>query len=298
MIVLIALVIATFLMVQLVPGDPARVMAGVQADPAAVEQVRHDLGLDRPLRSQFGSYVSGLVRLDMGTSFKTRQPVRQLISEQIGPTGQLVALGTLTIIIVGVPMGLIGGVFSRGRKWVEVAFSAGTGTIAAVPHYLTATFLAFLFAVTWRLFPVAGSNSWDAAVLPSIAIAVGPAAIVARVMRVRTLEVLEQPYVRTARSKRLGPWKLYVKHVLPNALTTVVGLAGVLFAGLIGGAIIVEQVFARRGLGTVLVRSILSGDYPVVQGVVLLLGVSVVVINALMDAVLAMIDPQTLERSS
>lgn len=294
--VLAALVVVTFGMVQVVPGDPARTIAGAQADQAAVDSARKEFGLDQPVLTQFGNYVSGLARGSLGKSFESRSPVTTVISEKIGPTAQLAIGGLLIIVFIGVPVGLIGGAASRtGKPWVEVLFSAVTGAFAAVPHYLTATFLVFLFAVTWQIFPVAGAGSLLAVVLPAIAIAVRPATMVSRVVRVRTLEVLEQPYVRTARSKRLKPMKLYFRHVLPNAVTTALALGGTLFAGLIGGAIIVEQVFARPGLGTSLVNGILIGDYPVVQGIVLVLGVSVVLVNTFVDVILAILDPQTLE---
>lgn len=296
--VLAALTVLTFLMVHLAPGDPARLVAGLDADENTVQETRISLGLDQPLIAQFGTYVSGLARGDLGVSFSSRQPVTDEISQKIGPTLELALLGMALILFIGIPLGLLGAVMTRRSAGLfEVVFSGCTGAMAAIPQYLVATFLAFLFAVSWRLLPVAGAGSFSAAILPTIAIAVRPAAVIARLVRVRTLEVLESQYVRTARSKRLPAWALYSRHVFPNAITTMLAMGGVLFASLIGGAVIVEQVFARPGLGTTLVHSVLMGDYPVVQGIVLLLGLLVVLVNALVDILLGIVDPQTLEAS-
>lgn len=296
--VLVALMTFTFLMVHLAPGDPARLIAGLDADETVVAQARADRGLDRPLYEQFVSYAGGVFRGDLGTSFATREPVTGEIRERIGPTLELAMLGMAIIVFVGVPLGILGAMATRtGGRWIEVAFSAGTGAMAAIPQYLIATFLAFLFAVTWQIFPVAGNIGLSAAVLPAVAIAVRPAASIARLVRVRTLEVLESAYVRTARSKRLPSGKLYLRHVLPNSITTVLAMGGMMFASLIGGAVIVEIVFARPGLGTSLVNAVLVGDYPVVQGIVLLLGAFVVLINAAVDILHGLVDPRTMESS-
>lgn len=295
-VVLAALMGFTFLMMHMAPGDPARLVAGLDANEQVVAQTRADLGLDRPLWEQFVSYGAGALRGDFGTSFATSEPVGEVIAQRVGPTLELAVFGMLIILLVGIPLGLVGAVLTRtGSRWIEVGFSSATGAMAAIPQYLVATFLAFLFAVTWQVFPVTGNAGLAAAVLPALAIALRPSATIARLVRVRTLEVLESQYVRTARSKRLPAWKLYLRHVLPNSITTMLAMGGLLFASLIGGAVIVEMVFARPGLGTSLVDAVLLGDYPVVQGVVLLLGTFVVIINAVVDIVHGIVDPRTME---
>lgn len=295
-IVLAALTGFTFLMMRLAPGDPARLVAGLEAEEEVVAQTREDLGLDRPLYEQFLSYVGGIFQGDLGSSFVTKEPVSSEIALRIGPTLELAVIGMVLILLLGIPLGIMGAVATRnGGRWVEVLFSSTTGSMAAVPQYLVATFLVFLFAVTWKIFPVAGDVGLISVVLPVVAIAIRPAATIARLVRIRTLEVLESQYIRSARSKRLPSWKLYVKHVLPNAVTTVLAMGGLLFAGLVGGAVIVEMVFARPGLGTSLVDAVLVGDYPMVQGIVLLLGAFVVIINAAVDLLRGVVDPQTLE---
>ena len=295
-VVLASVVVLTFALVHLTPGDPARAIAGAQADETAVALARAEFGLDRPLHEQFGSYLAGLVHGDLGTSFKTRQPVSELIASRAGPTYSLALAALVMIAVVGLAAGLLAGIASaRGSRACDAAFSAVTGGLAAMPHYLTATFLVFLFAVTWTLFPVAGSDGLSTLVLPAAAVALRPAMMVARVVRVRTVEVVEQPYVRTARAKRIGPARLYLRHVLPNAATAALALGGVLFASLIGGAVVVELVFGRAGLGTELVRAVIAGDYPVVQGITLLMGATVVVVNLLVDLLLGALDPRTVE---
>ncbi|KAM9862404.1 ABC transporter permease [Leucobacter sp. BZR 635] len=295
-IVLFCVVVLTFSMVHLIPGDPARTIAGAQADQSAVDIVRKEFGLDRPLLEQFTSYVGGIFQGDFGMSFKTRQPVADIIVQKLAPTLSLTLAAVILIAIFGVLIGLVSGIVSaRQRPGFDVAFSSITGALAAMPHYLTATFLVFLFAVTWKVFPVAGAAGFTALILPAIAVSLRPTMMVARVIRVRTLEVLEQSYVRTAWSKRTRPSRVYVRHVLPNAAPAGLALGGTLFASLIGGAVVVEIVFARPGLGTELIQSVISGDYPVVQGITLVLGTSVVIVNMLIDVLIGVFDPQAKE---
>lgn len=290
------LVVFTFLMIRLAPGDPARLIGGLNADPDVIERLRRDLHLDEPWMIQFYHYISGLIHLDLGTSFSSGRPVATVLGERLVPTLELALFSLIFIVVVGVFLGIGGAIATRkGKRVPEILFSAGTGLTAALPEYLVATFLAFLFAVTWRLFPVAGGDSLIALVLPGVAIGIRPAMVVARLLRIRTLEVLESAYVRTARSKRLSAPMVYLRHIFPNAITTVVAMSGVIAASLVGGAVIVEQVFARPGLGTALVDAILVRDYTMVQGITLVFGIFVVVVNAFSDVLLGLIDPRTIQ---
>jgi peptide/nickel transport system permease protein len=294
--VLAALVVLTFAMLQLVPGDPARAVAGPQASQQAVERTRAELGLDRSVAAQFGDYVSGLPRIDLGSSYTTREPVSTVIGDRLATTAQVALGGLALIFLIGLPLGFAAAIAAeRGRRSADVGFSALSGTMAALPDYLLATLLAFVFAVSLGWLPVAGAATLTAAILPIVAISIRPSAMVARVVRVETQEVLEQDYVRAARSKRLRPRSLLLRHVAPNALTAALSVGGIAFATLVGGAVVVEQVFGRPGLGTALVQGIVMKDYPVVQGIVLVLGLSVVVVNAVIDCILALIDPRTLD---
>jgi peptide/nickel transport system permease protein len=168
--------------------------------------------------------------------------------------------------------------------------------IGALPEYLAGTFLAFVFAVWLRLLPVAGDAGWSSLVLPALAIALRPSAVLARIVRVETLNVLAQDYMRTARSKRLPVRLIYLRHTLPNVTTAALSIGGLLFAGLIGGAVVVENVFARPGLGTALVSAVMNRDYPVIQGLILMIGVAVAFVNLMVDVLQGILDPRSLTR--
>jgi peptide/nickel transport system permease protein len=199
------------------------------------------------------------------------------------------------VMVISVPVGILFGAFTRESRHprAEVTFTGITSVLGALPEFLAATFLAFIFAVWLQLLPVAGADGWQALILPVAAIGIRPVAILTRIVRVETLNILASDFIRTARGKRLPDWLVYARHTLPNVLTAALTVGGLLFAGIIGGAVVVESVFVRPGLGSALVQSVLAGDYPVVQGVVLILGVTVVIVNALVDLLLAAIDPRT-----
>lgn len=293
---LFALLIAAFMLVHLIPGDPARRIAGLNASPQYVMEIHARLGLDRPLIEQFASYVNGVVHLDFGESFVTGEPVVQVLAQRLRYTGVLAASGLIIMITLGVPFGLLAAALAYGHRHPkgELISTAAAAVGGAIPEILAATVLAAVFGVWLRLLPVAGAQGWTSVILPALAISVRPAALLARVVRVETLNVLSQDYIRTARSKRLPARALYLRHVLPNVLTPVLTLSGVLFSSLLGGAIIVENVFAWPGLGVLLSSSVLVGDYPVIQGTVLVLGVAVVAVNTIVDSILRVVDPRSL----
>jgi peptide/nickel transport system permease protein len=291
-VVLAMLIVASFALIHLVPGDPARLTAGLNADPRAVAQARHELGLDRSLPAQLGDYVSKLAHADLGRSFATREPVTKVIGERLAPTLRLAVGSLLLVLVLSVPLGIWSAARAGARDPGERVFSLLTGALAALPPLLISTLLAFVFAVELRWLPVAGADSLSADVLPILAMSLGSAALLARLVRNEALGVLRQDYVRTARSKRLSQRRLLARHVLPNVLTAALTVGGILFASLIGGAVIVEVVFARPGLGSTLVQAVQGKDYAVVQGMTLFLGLIVVVFNALVDLLLAVVDPR------
>jgi peptide/nickel transport system permease protein len=294
-IILASLVLATFMITRLIPGDPAVNIAGIDATQKEIEQIRQQLLLNRPLPEQFKIYVTNLFHGDLGRSFSTGQPVTQLIVQRLGDSLQLAGAGLAIVMIVGVPLGILMGAFTRERRHphAEVIFTAVTSVLGSLPEFLTATFLALIFAVLLRLLPVAGASGWQALILPALAVSIRPAAILSRIVRVETLNTLASDFIRTARGKRLPRRVIYWRHTLPNVLTAALPLGGLLFAGIIGSAVVVENVFARPGLGTALVQAVTTSDYPVIQGVVLTLGIVVVVANALVDLAQAAIDPRT-----
>jgi peptide/nickel transport system permease protein len=297
--VLIALVVFVFLLVRLVPGDAAINLLGQSAAPGAVERVNHQLGLDRSLWSQFGSYVGDLSRGDLGTDFATNEPVADTIRNRISSSVTLAGISLAVVLLLAVPIGLLAGAFTReGRhRRIEVGFMGVTSVAGAVPEYLTATVLTFIFVIELGVLPITGSGIAPL-VLPVTALSIGPVMILSRIVRIETLNVLAQDYMRTARGKRLPSPRIFFRHVLPNVLTATLTVAGLLFAGLIGGAVIVETVFNRAGIGTALVGAVIGNNYPVVQGITLVLGATVVVVNILVDLLLAVLDPRSLARRS
>ncbi len=292
--VLAGLLVAVFLLVHLVPGDPARRIAGIEASGAEVEALRVELGLDKPLAVQFLNHVRTLATGDLGRSFLTREPVAKVIADRLPKTLYLAAVSVALMLAVAVPLGLVAAGLTWGNRNrpVDLGFTLLTSVMGALPPFLLATFLAFIFAVWLGLLPVAGAGRWSSVILPAFAIALRPMAELARIIRVETLNVLAQDYIRTARAKRPRPARLYGVHVLPNVLTAALTLGGLIFAHLIGGTVVIENVFAWPGLGTALVQAILARDYPTVQGVILLLGCFIIAVNAAVDLLLALIDPR------
>jgi len=298
-VILLGLVITTFMMVRLIPGDPATIAGGVNTTPAHVAALRKQMGLDDPLLTQFASYAGNLVHADLGISFTTRQPVRQIITERIPSSLVLAGTSLALVLLCAIPAGLLAGALTReGRhRRGELIFTGTASVIGSIPQFLTATFLAFVFAVWLKLLPVAGSDPpLQSLILPALSIALAPAATLARLVRIEALNVLAQDYIRTARSKRLPARIIYLRHVLPNVLTAALTLGGVILANLIGGAVIIENVYARNGLGTALVNAVLVRDYPVIQGTILILGIVIVAVNTIVDGILAMLDPRSLMR--
>jgi peptide/nickel transport system permease protein len=298
--VLFAVMVAVFFMVKLVPGDPITGSFGMDVTPEQMTRLRAELGLDQPIYVQFWEYVKDAVRFDFGRSFQNSQPVGELVRQRIGVSLELALSALAIVLLVSIPLGIIAGALTReGRhRKLELGFAGTTSILGSIPDYLTATILAFLFAVNFRIFPVAGADSLKALVLPATAVALAPTMTMARIVRVETLNVLAQDYIRTARSQRLPARLIYFRHLLPNVLTAALTIGGLILASVIGGAVIVEAVFNRPGLGSALVASVLNKDYPVVQGVTLVLATCVVVINTIVDILLGFFDPRSLAKSS
>jgi peptide/nickel transport system permease protein len=297
-ITLVAIGFVSFILLRLIPGDPAVLMAGDVADETVIQRVRVQLGIDKPLGEQFITYVVNLSRGDLGSSFQTKQPVGDLIRARGAKSLELAAISLALVLLISLPLGMVAGALTReGRhKRGEVLFAGVTSVIGSIPEFLLGTFLAFVFAVWLRLLPVAGDVGWQSLVLPALAISLRSIAVLSRIVRLETLNTLASDYMRTARSKRLPTRLIYLRHALPNVTTAALTIGGLLFAGVVGGAVIVENVFNRPGLGTTLVAAIGTRDYPVVQGLVLVLGSTLVLVNATVDLILALIDPRSIAR--
>jgi peptide/nickel transport system permease protein len=292
------LLTASFLMTHLIPGDPVRGALGPTAPAELVAARRESLGLDDPLPQQYLDYVGGVFRGDFGTSLISQLPVSDVIAQRLPATLWLAVLGFLVAIVVAVPVGVVAGVLTRrghGRR-TELAFTGTSVVLGTIPDFLIGVGLVYLFAVQLPLLPVAGNETARAYVLPVLALAIGPAAILARILRVELVTVLQADFIRTARAKRLPSPTVYLRHALPNALTACLTICGLLLGSMVAGTVLVENVFAWPGLGSTIVSSILNKDYPVVQGIVLVYGVGVLLTNTAVDVVLALLDPRSMIR--
>nr|WP_229713399.1 ABC transporter permease [Streptomyces fuscichromogenes] len=293
------LVTASFFMIHLVPGDPVRASLGSSAPQELVEARRAALGLNDPIWSQYVHYLKNLLAGDFGESItRPGLSVSQIIGQRLPATIELAGLAFVIAMLVSIPLGVLMAALTRGgrRQRTELAFTSSSIVFAAIPEFILAVGLVCLFGQGVGLlgiFPVAGRSGPLSLVLPVISLAVAPTVVLARVVRVEVLTVMEADYIRTARSKRLRAWRLYLRHALPNAVTATLTLSGLLLGGLIAGTVLVESVMAWPGLGSSMVSSILTKDYPLVQGIVLVYGVVVLVINLVVDVVLAVLDPRS-----
>ncbi|TDD00865.1 ABC transporter permease [Nonomuraea deserti] len=290
---LAVLLAASFAMIHLIPGDPVRTALGPTAPVELVEARRAALGLDRPLPEQFATYVTNVLSGNLGTSFITSEPVGEVIAARLPNTLALALLATLLALPAGVPLGMWAAVRTQnGRnRGSELTFGSVTGTAVAVPEFLYAIGLVSAFAIGLGWFPPAGKAGPITYVLPVLALAAGPVAMIARIARVETLRELGKDYVRLARAKRLPARRLHLRHVLPNTLTATLTVCGLLLTSLIAGSVLVEFVFAWPGLGLKIVESITQKDYPVAQGVILVYGAIVLVVNLAVDLLLGALDP-------
>jgi peptide/nickel transport system permease protein len=282
-------------MIHLVPGDPVRAALGTTAPASLVAQTRHDLGLDDPLLVQYLHYLGGLFHGDLGTSIVSRLPVGETIGQRLPATASLAVSAFVLAVLIAVPLGVLVAVVTRRgrRRRTELAFAGTSVVLGTIPDFLLGVGLVCVFAVNLHWLPVAGRAGLTSYVLPVLALAVGPAAVLARIVRVEMLAVLESDYIRTARAKRLAPTRIYLVHALPNAVTATLTLGGMLLSSMIAGTVLVENVFAWPGLGQTIVSSIVAKDYPVVQGTVLVYGVGVLLINTVIDVALALLDPRS-----
>jgi peptide/nickel transport system permease protein len=292
------LVTASFLMIHLIPGDPVRAALGPTAPPALVSAKRAEMGLDDPLVVQYWHYVQNLFTGDLGTSVVSQLPVSQIVSQRLPATLELALLAFVVAVALAVPMGVAMGVLTRrghGRR-TELVFTTSSVVLGIIPDFLVGVGLVYVFGVNLGWLPVAGNDTPSAYVLPVFALAIGAAAILARIIRIEMVTVLEADFVRTARAKRLPKATVYLGHALPNALTAALTLGGLILSAMVAGTVLVENVFAWPGLGSTIVSSILNKDYQVVQAIVIVYGVGVLLVNTTVDISLALLDPRSMIR--
>jgi peptide/nickel transport system permease protein len=293
--IIFMLATAAFFAVRLAPGDPARNVAGISATPDEVEAQRHALGLDRPVQQQYVDYIKGMARFDFGNSYRTGDPVATTVAAKVLRTATLAVGAAMTILITGLGSGVAMAALTwrGGRRRIEAVYSGVTGVIGAVPDYVSGALLIIVFALWLDVLPAGGSTGAKALVLPLVALSLRPFSVLTRIARVETLAVLNQDYIRTARSKGIPPLNLYMVHVLPNVMAPTLTVVGLVLASLLGGVVVIEGLFARSGLGTTLVDALLANDYPMVQAIIVLFGVTVVVINLAVEMLVAVVDPRS-----
>ncbi len=288
--VVIGVSVIVFAIIRLLPGDPARALAGVQATPQYVEQVRERYGLDEPVHIQYWTFISSAVQGDLGVSTFSRRPVTTEIAERFPRTLVLASLSLFIATIVGVSAGIVSATRRNSLFDNASMFVALVGV--AAPVFWLALMLQLLFSVQLRWLPATGMGSLRHLILPSITLGMASAALMARITRSSMLDVLKQDFITTARAKGLAERVVVYKHALKNALIPVVTVLGLQFGILLGGAVLTETVFAWPGVGRLLVDSILRRDYPVVQGTVMLLAFLFVIINLVVDVIYAFLDPR------
>lgn len=288
--VVIGVSILIFLIIRLIPGDPAIAIAGVQATKEYIEQIRKELHLDQSLPVQYAIFVRNLARGDLGNSTLTRRPVAVELRERFPRTVELTLLALFVASVVGITAGIISAT-KRYSLFDNLSMLVALFGVAA-PVFWLALMLQLLFAVHLGLLPATGRGTFLHLILPSITLGMATAGLIARITRSSMLEVLRQDYITTARAKGLAEKVIIYKHALKNALIPVVTIMGLQFGILLGGAVLTETVFAWPGVGRLLVDSILARDYPVVQGAVMVLAFSFVLINLVVDLIYAFLDPR------
>ncbi|HUY73224.1 MAG TPA: nickel ABC transporter permease [Candidatus Dormibacteraeota bacterium] len=288
--VLLLVSILVFLMIYLTPGDPVQIMLGQSgASAAQVAQVRHELGLDRPLPVQYLKFLENLLS-GQERSIATQQPV---VSEFLGlfPSTLQLAMASLVIAVaLGIALGVLAA--THPRTWVDYLSMAVSFMGVSVPNFWLALLLIYLFAVQLNWLPATGGGSWRQLVLPAVVLAVQQVALIARLVRASMLEALQEDYIKTARAKGLPERAVRLRHAFRNALLPIVTLLGLNFGYLLSGAVIVEIVFARPGIGRLIVDAIQAKDFPLVQGAILMTAVVYLVVNLLTDLSYAVIDPR------
>ncbi|HET8998954.1 MAG TPA: ABC transporter permease [bacterium] len=287
-----------FVLIRIIPGDPAALMLGLEAPPAQLQALRHALGEDRPIWVQYAAWLSGLARGQLGESIRYHAPVATLIAERLPVTLSLALAAMVVTVAVALPLGLLAAV--RAWSLLDLGVLAATQAGLAVPNFWVGILLLLLFSVTLGWLPLqgyaplaAGVGAWAAhLLLPAVTLGVARAAQLMRFVRGAVLEELAHDYVRTARGKGLAERAVLLGHVLRNALIPVLTIAGLQFGYLLGGAIVVEQVFGLPGLGRLVLQGIYARDLPIVQGAVVVLALLVSALNTVVDLLYSVVDPR------
>lgn len=288
--VLLGISLLLFFMLRMLPGDPARVLAGQMASPEDVQVIRVQMGLDKPIHVQYAAFLGRLARFDLGQSARTQNPVIDEIWARL-PNTIVLALCAITLACAfGIPAGIIAAV--RPYSWVDYLVTLASLFGISMPVFWLGIMLMIVFSITLQWLPAGGIGTWKHMILPSFTLATFVVAFIARMTRSSMLEVMSQDYVTTARSKGLKEKLIIVKHALKNALIPIITVVGLQFGLLLGGAVLTETVFAWPGLGRLIVDSILARDYAMIQGSILIFGLLYTLINLIVDILYAFVDPR------
>ncbi len=287
---LFGVVTLVFSLIHLVPGDPAQSMLGEGATQADINRLRHQLGLDAPLTTQYVSYLRGIAHGDLGQSFRTGAPVVSQIAERIPATAQLAAAAMLVAVCLAVPLGVLAAI--RRGTWVDESAMAVALAGIAMPNFWLGPLLAIVFAVELGWLPVSGRGTLAHLVLPAITLGAALAAILARMTRASVLDELRELYVLAARARGASRARAILRHAFRNSLVPVVTVLGLQLGSVLTGSVITETIFAWPGVGRLLIQSINARDYPMVQGCILLIAVTYVAMNLLTDVVYGYLDPR------
>ncbi|MDH4619548.1 ABC transporter permease [Brevibacillus sp. AY1] len=290
--------VITFLVFQILPGDPAEIVLGVDADPHQLAELRKTMGLDRPVAERYASWVTDTVTGDFGTSLRYQRPVADIVAERLPVTLSLSVMSVGLTLLIGLPLGIY--IARKDGQLSSMLLSVFTQLGLAVPSFWLGFILILVFSVTFKLFPTYGYVPWSedpvgafkSMFLPSLALAIPGIAVVIRYLRNTLLDQFRMDYVRTARSKGLREKSIMYRHILRNSLIPVLTIVGLLIADTLGGSIVVENVFALPGLGNLLITSIGTRDLPLLQTLVLYIAIIVVLINFVVDILYKVIDPR------
>jgi peptide/nickel transport system permease protein len=296
--VLLLVTLGVFLLIHLVPGDPVEVMLGESQDPVAKEALRHDLGFDQPLYIQYATWLARVAQGDLGRSVRTHQTVLENVSQRIRPSLELAVYAMLIALVVAVPLGIL---TATHRNSLLDSFGTSFALFGVcMPNFVLALLLIFVFGVSLHWLPIASYvdpfedpiTGIKSLTLPAITLGLALAAVIARTLRSSLIESLGEEYIKTARAKGLDSTAVVLRHALKNALIPVVTVLGLQFGTLIGGAVITEYVFAIPGVGRLVVDSVFARDYPLVQGVVLLICCGFILCNLVVDILYGWLDPR------
>jgi peptide/nickel transport system permease protein len=290
LVVVFGVITLVFLLIHLVPGDPVEAMLGESATPTDLEALRHSLGLDQPLFTQWWQYISNLAHGNLGQSLYSREPISDMLLERFPATLELAFFGLLVAVLLALPLGSIAAL----RK--DTVYDHGAMVFSllgvSIPNFWLGPMLILLFSLTLGWLPVSGRENWLSLILPAITLGTALSAILARMVRSTLLEVLNEDYIRTARAKGLGESGVVLNHALRNASLPIITVLGLQLGTLLGGAVITEIIFAWPGIGQLTIESIQRRDYPVVQACILLISLSYVLVNTLTDILYAWLDPR------